>query len=282
MPKATLRPPSLRSVATASTPQRSHVQAQTSTSATPKTPAMLTPQSRTTQRSRTPKRVAASTASVPSRRTPSLHSVVTHGSRSARTPSLHTVRTQIGTQKVDKKAQNTRALDAFRPDAAPYLRQGANAKVKDTRKQGAQLWTCPICNLEINISAGRNARHKLRGAKSNHMCQRHTAQERAQYHATARIGRIAEVYEASTHIPPSERTWTCKLCKAGLADIPKHQRIISIQAHFAKHHPETTPTEAHTGCTNVQLQRNKQEKLDKLSETSKHKHQNFLGGFYGS
>ena len=262
--------PSLRSVATASTPQRSHVQAQTSTSATPKTPALLTPQSRTTQRSRTPKRVAASTASVPSRRTPSLHSVVTHGSRSARTPSLHTVRTQIGTQKVDKKAQNTRALDAFRPDAAPYPRQGANAKVKDTRKQGAQLWTCPICNLEINISAGRNARHKLREAKSNHMCQRHTAQERAQYHATARIGRIAEVYEASTHIPPSERTWTCKLCKAGLADIPKHQRIISIQAHFAKHHPETTPTEAHTGCTNVQLQRNKQEKLDKLSETSKH------------
>ena len=149
-----------------------------------------------------------------------------------------------------KHDQNIENLDAFKPDTAAYPRTKNKAKDADqvdTRPQQEQTWQCPLCSHMVRIPAGTNARKRLVTHKCNHLQKKHTSAERMQIRQKARIGNVAEVFEASPHIPAEARSWTCRLCNAGLPQMEKkYDRVRSITNHFRTQHPDVDPKSANS------------------------------------
>ena len=57
---------------------------------------------------------------------------------------------------------------------------------------------------------------------------------------------IGHTGEKKSHdVPPEARKWECHVCHKGLVSLPRHSHDSSIREHFAKEHPEVTPTEAY-------------------------------------
>ena len=181
----------------------------------------------------------------------------------------------------DKNKINKTNLEGFRPDTAAYPRLPKGTKRKaetDTRPQQDQCWHCPLCQLNITIPAGPNARKRLLKFKCNHLQTRHTCEERRSIRIRARLGNVMQVYEASVHIPLEERSWTCKVCSAGLPHISiKANLERSKMEHFKAQHPDLDPKSAQsfTSKTGIirtlrEAQENNYKRLAKVAEAKGH------------
>ena len=168
--------------------------------------------------------------------------------------SLHTYRIGVRTSQAAASSSDTPSLEEcvgnqveYLPDIAPYPRYGARKKEFMPEElsvgQAEQCARCPICQLDIIVPAGVDARAKFRKKWNAHMHNRHSAEERKR---VPRLGAVGVVVETCAELPDACKSWECSVCHEFLPLLPnRHSRDLSIAAHFKKKHPVITPSEAY-------------------------------------